>query len=133
MTVLRRGRSWQSRKTHNKGYIRGIRLENICDTSNQEATDESVVPDVLPALFHVLVAGLDTEQPASRGVVVVTMVGSPEVAAGREALDVLRLAEQAARAKDMRHWSGRHLENGGGCEVARKSEAAQRRKVRDRG
>lgn len=59
----------------------------------------------------------------------VAMVSSAEVAAGGEALDVLRLAEEAARAQDMRYWSGRHLENGGGCEVASESEWVQRRRL----
>lgn len=97
-----------------KGDIRGVGLENICDTSNHKAANESVVPDALPAFFHILLAGLDAEQPAGRGVIVVAVVGAtPKVAASREALDVLGLAKQAARAKEMRQWPGNHPERRG--------------------
>lgn len=96
-----------------KGDIRGIRLENICDTSNQQAADESVVPDALPAFLHVLLAGLDAKQPTSRGVVVITMVGGTEVGSSREALNALGPAQQAARTEDVRQGPGSHVEDGG--------------------
>lgn len=81
--------------------IRGIRLENICDTSNQKAANESVVPDALPAFLHVLLAGLDAEEPTGRGVVVITVVGGTEVASGGKALYVLGPAQQTARTEDV--------------------------------
>ena len=40
----------------------------------------------------------------------VTMVCGTKTASGREALDVLRLAQEAARAKEMGDWPSRHLE-----------------------
>ena len=63
--------------------IRGIGLEDICNTSNHHTANEAVVPNALPAFLHILLAGLDAEQPASRGVVVVTMVSSAKIASGQ--------------------------------------------------
>lgn len=94
-----------------KGYVRGIGLENICNASNEEAANESVVPDVLPAFLLVLLAGLDTEQPAGRRIIVATVVATAQSASGRESLNVLRPAQEAARAEELRYWSSGHLEN----------------------
>lgn len=63
-------------------HIRGIRFENICDSSDQEASNEAIVPDVLPAFLLVLLAGLDTEQPAGWGIVVVAVISSTEAGLG---------------------------------------------------
>lgn len=101
------------RSSRNHFYLRSIRLEDVCDTSGNEGANESVIPDVLPALLHVLLTGSDAEEPASWWVVVVAMVCGTEAAPGREALNVLRLAKKAARAKEMGNWPSRHLENGG--------------------
>lgn len=94
-------------------YVRSIRLEDVCDTSDQKASNESVVKNVLPAFLHVLLAGLDTEQPAGGRIIVVTVVRGTETGPGRECLGVLRLAKQAARPEDVRQWPGSHLEDGG--------------------
>lgn len=95
-------------------HVRSVRLENICDAGNEEAANETVVPDTLPAFLLVLLAGPDTEQPASRGIVVATVIATTESASGREALDILRPAQQAARAEELRYRSSGHLENEGG-------------------
>lgn len=96
----------------NREDIRGVRLEHVCDASNNQAANESPVPDALPALLLVLLAGLDTKQPAGWGVVVVTVVRGAQVAPGREGLDVLGPSEQAPRAEHLRYWSSHHFE---GC------------------
>lgn len=93
--------------------LRGVGLENICNASNEEAANESVVPDTLPAFLLVLLTGPDTEQPASRGVVVAAVVTAAESALGRESLEGLRAAQQAARAEELRHRSSGHLEDEG--------------------
>lgn len=54
------------KKSHNS---RGIGLEAVSDTGDQEATAEAVEEDVLPTLLLVLLSGLDAEQPAGRRVV----------------------------------------------------------------
>lgn len=63
-------------------HVRSIRLENVCDTSDQEASDEAIVPDVFPAFLHVFLTGLDTEQPAGGGIVVVAVISSTEAGSG---------------------------------------------------
>lgn len=62
-------------------HVRSVRLEDICDTGNEQASNESVVPNVLPAFLHILLAWLDTEKVASRRIVVVA-VSVTEVAPG---------------------------------------------------
>lgn len=74
-------------------------------------------------------AGLDAEQPAGRGVVVVAMVGSTKVAAGREALDALGLAQQTARAEGVRQWPSNHVEDGG--RMGQLGRSAAIRRLRD--
>lgn len=103
-----------------QGDIRGIGLEDICDTGNQKAANETVIPNALPAFLHVLLARLDAKQPASRRIVVVAVVGGAKVASGREALDILRPAQQAARSEDVRQRPGSHAEDGG-CGLVRRS------------
>lgn len=93
--------------------IRGVRLEDVCDSRCEETSDESIVPHVLPAFLLVLLAGLHAEKPAGRGVIVITMVRSTEVAASRKALGGPGGAKKGARAKGMRQWSSRHC----GCEI----------------
>lgn len=53
---------------------RGVRLEAVGDTSQQDATAEAVEEWTLPALLLVLLAGLDAEQPTGRGVVLRSVV-----------------------------------------------------------
>lgn len=89
-----------AREKHRRD-LRGIRLEDICNTSNQEAANKSVIPNTLPAFFHVLVAWLDAEQPPGRRVVVITMVCSTETGSCREVVSALGLAQQTARTKDV--------------------------------
>lgn len=86
--------------------IRSVWLEDVCDTGNEKTADESIVPHVLPTLLHILLAGLEAKQVAGRRVIVVTA----EVAAGREALDVLGPAGDTASAKAMRQRTSRHCE-----------------------
>ena len=90
--------------------IRGVWLENVCDSSNEQTTDKSVVPQVLPALLHVFLAGLYTEKISSRRIIVITVISGAEVASGRKALHVLGLAEKGAGAEALRKGSGRHCE-----------------------
>lgn len=73
--------------------IRSIGLENVCNTSHEQTSNETEIPNIFPALLHVLLARLDTEKPTGRGIVVVAMVGGTEVAPSRERLDILRLPE----------------------------------------
>lgn len=63
-------------------HIRSVRLENVCDASDHKASDEAIVPDVLPAFLHVFLTRLDAEQPAGRGVVVVAVISSTEARSG---------------------------------------------------
>ena len=86
--------------------IRGVWLEDICDTSNEQTADESIVPQVLPAFLHVLLARLEAKEIAGGRVIVVTA----EVASGRETLDVLGPAGNTASAEAMRQRTSRHCE-----------------------
>lgn len=43
----------------------------------------------------------------------IAVVGGAEAVSSREGLGVLRLAQQAARTKEMRNWPGNHVEDGG--------------------
>ena len=86
--------------------IRSVWLEDVCDTGNEKTADESIVPHVLPTLLHILLAGLEAKQVAGRRVIVVTA----EVAAGREALDVLGPAGDTASAEAMRQRTSGHCE-----------------------
>lgn len=81
--------------------IRGVRLEDICNPSHKQASDKSVIPDILPTLLHILLARLDAEQVTRRGIVVVTVVSGTTTASSREALDVLRTPKETAGAKRM--------------------------------
>ena len=84
---------------HSRRNIRGVRLEDVCNTSNEQAANESVVPNVLPTLLHVLLAGLNAKEVPSRGVIVIAVVGAAaEVGSRGEALNVLRAAANAAGA-----------------------------------
>lgn len=50
-----------------KGYartgfnVRSIGFEDVCDTGDQEASDETIVPNILPSLLHVFLARLDAK------------------------------------------------------------------------
>lgn len=100
------------RQGDHRRNLRGIGLEDVCNTSNQEAANESVVPDALPALFHVLVARLDAKQPTGRRVVMIPMVCGTKARPSREVVSALGLAQQTARTEDVRHRPGRHVEDG---------------------
>lgn len=95
----------------NRAHIRSVWLEDICDTSSEQASNESVVPNVLPAFLHILLARLDTEKVTGRRIVRVAMSGT-KVASGRESLEILRPPDKDARAKAIRQWTSKHC----GCE-----------------
>jgi hypothetical protein len=78
-------------------YIRGIRFEDICNASHYQASNESEIPDIFPALFHVFLAGFHAEEPSGGWVVVVAMIGGTEIASCREALRKQRSPKQTTR------------------------------------
>jgi hypothetical protein len=91
----------QSLKNARRAHVRGVWLEDICNSSNEQTANKSVVPNVLPAFLHVLLARLNTEEVPSRRIVVVAMVGGADIASRGEALDVLGAASNAASAEAM--------------------------------
>lgn len=92
----------------NRIYVRCVGLENICDASGNQASDKSVIPDVLPPLLLVLFARLDAKKISARGIVVATVVSSTHRTPCRERADGLRLAQQAARPQNERGIASRH-------------------------
>lgn len=91
-------------------YIRCVRFEDVCDAGNNQASDKPIVPDVLPALLHVLLTGLDAEEIPTGRVVVVAMVRSTQGVLRRETTGILRLSEKTAGAKATRQSTSSHLE-----------------------
>lgn len=61
----------------------GVRLEPVANNAESDGAEEAVVEDVLPALLLRLLAGLDAEEPAGWGVVVVAVcVAAPARGSG---------------------------------------------------
>lgn len=89
-------------------YVRCVGLENICDASGNQASDESVIPNVLPSFLLVLFAGLDAEKISAWGIIVATVVSSTQLTPRREGANGLRLAQKTARAKDEGWIASRH-------------------------
>lgn len=90
--------------------VRGIRLENVCNTSSEQTADKSVVPNIFPSFLHVFLTWLNSEKPSGWGVIVITVVSGAERASGREALSVLRSAENAASTEGLRQRASRHCD-----------------------
>jgi hypothetical protein len=61
----------------------GVRLEPVANNAESNGAEEAVVEDVLPALLLGLLAGLDAEEPAGWGIVVVAVcVAAPARGSG---------------------------------------------------
>jgi hypothetical protein len=88
-------------KKARRANVRGVWLEDICNSSDEQTANKSVVPNVLPTFLHVLLARLNTEEVPSRRIVVIAMVGGADVASRGKALDVLRATPNAASAEAM--------------------------------
>lgn len=101
---------WHSSAKNDGEHVRSVRLEDICDTGNEQASNESVVPKIFPAFLHIFLARLDTEKISGRRIVVVTVVSGTDVASSRESPDILRPPSEEGRAKAIREETGRHCE-----------------------
>lgn len=90
-------------------HIRSVRLEDICDTSNEQASDKAVVPNVLPAFFHIFLARLDTEQISGGRIVRIAMASAAtEGASGRESLSPLWPPSENSGAEAIRQRTSGH-------------------------
>jgi hypothetical protein len=54
--------------------LRCIGFENVCDASDHQASDKSEIKDILPALFHVLLTGLDAKKIPGRRIIVISVI-----------------------------------------------------------
>jgi hypothetical protein len=70
--------------------LRCIGFENVCDAGDHQASDKSKIKNILPALFHVLLTGLNAEKIAGRGIIVISVICCIQVTSSRERLGGLR-------------------------------------------
>lgn len=90
-------------------HVRGVRLEDICDASENQTSDKSPIESTFPAFLLILLTWLHAEKPAGWRVVVVAIT-SAKAAPGRESLNVQWPAERATGAKALRKQPSGHFE-----------------------
>lgn len=90
-------------------HVRGVRLEDICDASEDQTSNESPIEGTFPAFLLILLTRLQTEKPAGWRVEVVAITPA-KAAPSRESLNVQWSAEKVAGAKALRKRSSGHFE-----------------------